>query len=118
VFNGYTQAINQQENTHGALFESSVKYCQIDTSPYLLQLIRYIHLNPVSAKLVSEPASWPYSNYLEWIGKRNGTLMDRGLAREMFGTSEEYEQFVKEGMQGEPANGLLEYTLEKSERKN
>jgi hypothetical protein len=30
---------------------------------------------------VVDPADWPYSNYLEWIGEREGTLVERGFVR-------------------------------------
>ena len=42
---------------------------------HLLQLCRYIHSNPVKDGLVADPADWPYSNYLDWIGERNGNCL-------------------------------------------
>ncbi|MEM4204952.1 MAG: hypothetical protein QXS54_12870, partial [Candidatus Methanomethylicaceae archaeon] len=49
--------------------------------------------------LVAHPADWEYSNYLEWIGKRNGTLVDREFIREHFGSGEAYRKFLLEYLQ-------------------
>jgi hypothetical protein len=45
---------------------------------------------------VDRPDAWPYSNYLEWIDKRLGTLVDRQLGRDYFATPQAYEAFVEE----------------------
>ena len=66
----------------------------IDTDDYVLHLCRYIHLNPVRADLVTHPGEWSYSNYLEWVERRNGTLVDRKFVRQYFPTATDYETFV------------------------
>ena len=45
---------------------------------------------------MGDPNDWPYSNYLEWIGKRQGTLVDRQFVNEFFLTKESYMAFVSE----------------------
>ena len=83
LFNSYTQALNKQAHRKGTLFESNVKYKNVNSDPYLYQLVKYIHRNPVHANLVKDPADWEYSNYLEWIGMRNGSLsLLRSCARD------------------------------------
>ncbi len=42
----------------------------------------------------SPPGDWPYSNYLEWIGEREGTLVDRGFIENQFSNAEEYRKFL------------------------
>jgi hypothetical protein len=37
---------------------------------------------------------WLYSNYLEWVGKRAGTLYDEKFVREQFTNPDEYKEFV------------------------
>lgn len=113
LFNGYTQAINKQQNWHGSLFESNVKYRLVDKDAYVLQLARYIHLNPVIAKIVDHPEGWEYSNYQEWIGKRQGTLVDREFISTLFESPEEYQDFVNSSLYDELTQDLSEYTLEK-----
>jgi hypothetical protein len=46
--------------------------------------------------LAAAPEMWDFSNYLEWLGLRNGTLVNREFISENFGTPEEYKKFVAE----------------------
>jgi len=94
VFNIYTKAFNSKYNLSGTLFEGPYKSIRVDKNAYLLQLCRYIHRNPLEAGLVVKPEQWHYSNYAEFIGKRNGTLVDNEFMKTNFGSPEEYEDFV------------------------
>jgi REP element-mobilizing transposase RayT len=76
LFNAYVQAVNRQQDRRGTLFEGRFRHVWVDREEYLVHLCRYIHLNPVKAKLVSHPEDWLYSNYLEWTGQRAGILKD------------------------------------------
>jgi len=96
IFNGYVQSINKQQDRSGTLFEGRAKPKLIDKEEYLIRLVLYIHYNPVSAGLVNNPENWKYSNYLEWIGKRNGILMDKYFIFEHFESYKEYEYLMKE----------------------
>jgi hypothetical protein len=96
VFNAYVQAVNKQIGRKGTLFEGRFKHIHIDEDNYILHLCRYIHLNPVKAKLVYAPEEWPFSNYKEWIGKRNGKLVDLGFISSYFNNPQEYQKFVME----------------------
>jgi len=98
VFNAYVQAVNIQEERSGTLFEGRFRHACVDKERYLVHVCRYIHLNPVKAKLVRKPEQWPYSNYLEWIGHRGGSLVDEAFIREWFGDAEEYRAFVADEM--------------------
>jgi hypothetical protein len=40
------------------------------------------------------PKEWEYSNYLEWMNLRAGTLVNRGFIQDNFGAPEEYQQRV------------------------
>jgi REP element-mobilizing transposase RayT len=96
VFNSYVQAVNIQEGRSGTLFEGRFRHVSVERDEYLLGLCRYIHLNPVKAGIVKRPEEWPYSNYLEWIGRRTGTLKDEAFIRQYFGSGEEYQRFVED----------------------
>jgi len=97
LFNAYVQAVNRQQGRTGTLFEGRFRHVWVDQEEYLIHLCRYIHLNPVKAGLVHSPEAWPYSNYLEWIGLRNGTLKDEAFIREQFPTPDSYRRFVMDG---------------------
>ena len=92
----YTKAINKRFQRAGVLFQGQFQAKPISTSSYLLNLCRYIHGNPVKDGLVAEISQWPYSNYLEWIGIRNGKLVDKAFIQDNFDTPEEYRTFVLE----------------------
>ncbi|MDP1548139.1 MAG: transposase [Anaerolineales bacterium] len=94
VFNIYTKAFNAKYKLSGTLFEGPYKAIHVDQNPYLLQLCRYIHRNPLEAGIVVKPEQWDYSNYAEFIGKRNGSLVDREFVKMNFGSPENYEDFV------------------------
>jgi len=94
LFNSYTQAFNEQQGRSGTLFEGRYKSILVDTDESVIHLCRYIHLNPVRAGLVNDPSQWPYSNYLDWVGKRDGILVDREFVGQYFTTPADYEDFV------------------------
>ena len=64
----YTQRYNRLEETDGPLFRGRYKAVLIDSDSYLLQVSRYIHLNPVEAKLVKKPELYPWSSYRAYLG--------------------------------------------------
>ena len=96
LFNTYVQALNFQQGRTGTLFEGRFKHKRVDKWEYLLILCRYIHLNPVKARLVTRPENWVYSNYREWIGLRGGVLVDKIFVHDHFPNPEEYCKFVND----------------------
>jgi len=94
VFNSYTKAYNKMYSHSGTLFEGRFRAKPVQTGSHLLHLCRYIHGNPVKDGLVTDPANWPYSNYLEWIGERDGALVDREFIKNQFDNVGEYKKFL------------------------
>jgi REP element-mobilizing transposase RayT len=90
----YTKAINKRFARVGALFQGQFQGKPIKHYEHLLNLCIYIHANPVKDGLVSLPEEWEYSNYLEWMNLRAGTLVNREFIRDHFGTAEEYKKLV------------------------
>jgi hypothetical protein len=90
------QALNLQQERAGTLFEGRFKHRCVDKWEYLMMLCRYIHLNPVKAKLVTRPEDWAYSNYREWIGMRDGALVDKVFVQDHFSSVDEYVKFVSD----------------------
>ena len=95
VFNSYTKAFNKMWQRSGTLFEGPFEAIQVDKERYLLQLCRYVHRNPLDAGLVTDIPEWQYSNYLEWIGQRSGTLVDSTLVHGFFADPKAYVDFVE-----------------------
>ncbi len=95
----YTKAVNKRFSRVGALFQGAFQARPILDAPHLLHLCRYIHANPVKDGLVTEPGKWPYSNYLEWLGERGGTLVDHEFIGAQFPAPEAYKDFVNDYIQ-------------------
>lgn len=62
VLTSYSQAFNSKHRRAGHLFQARYKSIHCLDEAYLLSLIRYIHENPVRAKMVSRAAEWPWSS--------------------------------------------------------
>jgi putative transposase len=90
----YTKAINKRFSRVGALFQGQFQGKPIQTYEHLLNLCVYIHANPVKDGLVSRPEEWEYSNFLEWMGLRDGRLVNREFIAENFGSPEEYQALI------------------------
>jgi len=71
-------------------------------------LCRYIHLNPVKAKLVTRPEDWRYSNYLQWIGQGARALKEEAFLRDLFPTPASYESFVADYQEEERVRHQIE----------
>ncbi|MFN3741530.1 MAG: transposase [Anaerolineales bacterium] len=86
--------INKRFDRVGALFQSAFQAKPVTSYAHLLTLCAYIHANPVKNGLTRQPEDWLYSNYLEWLGQRKGTLVDREFIREHFEPPEAYRAFM------------------------
>jgi len=111
VFNSYSKAYNKRYEHSGTLFEGDYRVILVENEVHLIHLCRYIHANPVKHGLVADLAEWPYSNYLEWIGERDGTLVDRDFVREHFASPQSYREFVLDYLIGRKLPKELETCL-------
>lgn len=77
----YSRYRHKRLETTGHLFERRYKAKLIDVDEYFLTLIRYIHLNPVKAGLVIDPADFPWSSHRAYLGieRLNWLTTDFGL---------------------------------------
>jgi REP-associated tyrosine transposase len=94
IFNSYTKAINKKYKRSGTLFEGKFKSVEIFDDRSILNVSRYIHRNPFDNGLVHNLEDWKYSNYLDWIGKRDGELIDRSFVNKYFPKPGSYSKFV------------------------
>ena len=56
----YTSYFNWKHKRHGHLFQGRYKSILVDKETYFMELTRYIHLNPVKAKMVEDPLKYPW----------------------------------------------------------
>lgn len=64
----YTQWFNHRWKREGHLFRGRYKAILVEEDAYLVELVRYIHLNPVEAKLVRKPEEHPWSSHRCYLG--------------------------------------------------
>ncbi len=65
----YTQAFNRRHDKVGHLFQGRFKAILVDRDAYLLEVCRYVELNPVAARIVKKPQAWPWSSYRAHVGQ-------------------------------------------------
>ena len=65
----YTQAFNRRHSKVGHLFQGRFKAILVDREAYMLELCRYVELNPVRAGMVAVPTDWPWSSYRAHTGQ-------------------------------------------------
>jgi REP element-mobilizing transposase RayT len=64
----YTQRFHRRHRTVGHLFQGRFQAILVEQEGYLLELARYIVLNPVRAKMVKTPERYPWSSYRPMLG--------------------------------------------------
>jgi REP element-mobilizing transposase RayT len=96
LLTGYVRRFNRIHHHKGHLFQGRYKAILCDQDSYLLELVRYIHLNPVRAGLVKRPIEWPWSGHGEYLGKQKRGLIDPGPVMEELRNAARYEEFLRE----------------------
>ena len=102
----YTQRFNRRHKRVGHLFQGRFKAILVDRDSYLLELSRYIVLNPVRAHMVTTADQYPWSSYLATVGaasKPDGLTIDWVLgqfAKTKAVSRKRYAVFVAEGVGG------------------
>ena len=75
----YTTYYNIKRQRCGHLFQGRYKSILVDADTYFLELTRYIHLNPVKAKIATTPLEYQWSSYKGYLSKK-GVKKLRGQA--------------------------------------
>ena len=103
LLTAYSQYYNRRYRRVGHLLEGRHRAILCQSDRYLSELVRYIHLNPVRAKMVSTPEQYRFSGHRAYLGMELAGIVDvdpvlrhfgakKGLAREAYG------HFVAAGM--------------------
>ncbi len=100
----YTQTFNRRHHRVGHVFQGRYKAILVEKDSYLLELSRYVVLNPVRARMVKDVADWPWSSYLatmnqapsleclqvNWLLAQFGSEREKAIIR--------YQNFVRAGI--------------------
>ena len=108
----YTTHINRKWKRSGHLFQGRYKAILIDRDSYLLELSRYVHLNPVRAKIVSRLEDYPYSSYVSYISRKKDDCVYHELilgmiSKDMKGSRKKYREFVEIGLENKTEDPLM-----------
>ena len=105
LLTGYAVSFNHRHRRHGQLFQNRYKsiICQEDV--YFKELVRYVHLNPVRAKIVPDLGGlkkYPYCGHSALMGKQKRAWQETDYVLSVFGNTpaaakRSYAAYVKEG---------------------
>jgi hypothetical protein len=104
----YTQSHNRRHHRVGHLLQGRYKAIVIDKDEYLLEVCRYVVLNPVRAKAVDRAEQWKWSSYRATAGigaVPNCLTVDwllSQLSQRKAEARRRYREFVRDGMGGPP----------------
>lgn len=84
---GVTHGVNARQRVYGPLWQGRYRAKLVEDQRYLDQLLIYIHLNPVSAGIVDDPAEHSWSGHCEILGRSKEPIVDVDEVLRVFGTS-------------------------------
>lgn len=108
----YAKHFNQIYRLVGHVFQGRYRAILCDKESYLLELVRYIHLNPLKVKtgsLCKSPEEWSWSSHRHYLRGQGPSILKRGMGQvlsrfggDITGAVQRYQQFVAEGLSGSP----------------
>lgn len=106
LLTGYSVSFNRRHQRLGHLFQNRYKSILCQEDNYLLELTRYIHLNPLRAGVVEnlrELDSYPYAGHSAIMGRQDAEWQDTGYVLRLFGSQHlearrEYRKFIEGGV--------------------
>jgi REP element-mobilizing transposase RayT len=106
LLTGYAQQFNRRHKRHGQLFQNRYKSFLCEEEPYFLELVRYIHLNPIRARIVdnlTELNNYSKTGHAVLMGRLSNTWQDTGYVLRRFGKTfrsarKNYLSFVSSGL--------------------
>ena len=106
LMTGYATWFNRRHGRKGHLFQNRYRSIVVEEEPYLLTLVRYVHLNPLRAGLVKSVEAldrYPFSGHAVLMGNREYAAQDAGAILVRFGRKvgearKAYREFVAAGV--------------------
>jgi len=105
----YTVWVNKHQQRSGHLFQGRYKAILVDGDAYLLELVRYIHLNPIRAAMTTSPEEYLWSSHHAYCGAEKLSWVTTGWILSQFSehkdvARQQYLKFIYDGL----ANKLFE----------
>src|SRR5665647_2349785 len=123
LLTGYAVSFNRRNQRSGHLFQNRYKSIVCEEEPYLLELVRYIHLNPLRAGMIAsleELDLYPWSGHAVLLGHRPLAGQETAAILERFGqrittARQNYRQFIAEGIKTGRREDLVGGGLKRSQ---
>lgn len=124
---GYTGFFNKKHERVGSLFQGTFKAVEVKSDEQLMYLFAYINaINPGQElepelksdaqdpeELLSFIEHYPWSTHLEYLGKRESIIIEKGIAETLFSTPKKYRKFIEDVIRGKKKiNGEQQLFLE------
>jgi len=122
LLTGYAVSFNHRHQRSGHLFQNRYKSIVCEEEPYLLELVRYIHLHPLRAGLVAnlhELDRYPWSGHAvllsnrQFAGQDTAAILER-FARDLTEARQNYSLFIADGVSAGRRDDLLGGGLKRS----
>ena len=97
LLTGYVVSFNLRYNRVGHLFQNRYKSILCEEDAYLLQLVRYVHLNPLRAGIVEDPASYRWSSHRDYLSGSPRSWLDTEEVLDQLGGAQAYCRFIENG---------------------
>lgn len=99
----FARFYNQRYEQVGHLFQGRYKAILCNRDDYLLELVRYLHLNPARVQHPMDPWTYPWSSHRAYMGEPTPVLVETSLVLKQFGTGlgaarQAYTTFLAEGL--------------------
>jgi REP element-mobilizing transposase RayT len=112
LLTGYAVVFNLRHNRVGHLFQNRYKSIVCDGDAYLLELVRYIHLNPLRAGIIENVDSlenYPWCGHRELLGRTSRSIIHESKVLSLFakrrrGARQLYQRFILDGTDKTSAN--------------
>jgi len=99
----YAQRYNERRERQGHVFQGRYQSIVVEREGHLLELIRYLHLNPVRGGLAATPEDYPWSSRAAYCGRARSGWLAANEALALFSQDrrralQEYREFLEDGM--------------------
>lgn len=101
----YAQRFNRRTGHVGHVFQNRFASKPVESDAYLLDVVRYVHNNPVAAGLGSV-RDYPWSSYSEYVSSVPG-FVKTGVVLDMIGGSEQFNQFLEDRTRHDPGASIM-----------
>jgi len=101
LLTGHSVVFNRRHRRSGHLFQNRYRAVLCEADSYLLQLVRYVHLNPVRAGLVTEPQTYRWSSHAAYLRRGAPAWLAVQPVLEMAGARRELQRELEQGRAAE-----------------